>query len=78
MDRPKNCMDCPFHKVINDRDPDDWFNDDDEAVVCTKVTRPIDLKSRYVADRQEFKPVTVACRPYQKRKECETPKWCPL
>lgn len=78
MNKPTNCLDCPFHKVINDRDPDDWFNDDDEAVLCTKVNQKPDLKSKYVADRQEFKPVTTSCRPYQKRKESATPDWCPL
>ncbi len=56
-----NCMDCPMHKVMADPDPDDWFCDDDEKVVCTKVNRDI----------------TTACRPYNKRKECSVPEWCP-
>lgn len=60
--KPTNCMDCPFKKVFRDPDPDDWFNDDDEGVECTKMKRN----------------VTTACRPYNKRKECETPVWCPL
>ncbi len=59
----KNCMDCPHHKVELDPDPSDWFCDDDEKVVCTK---------------KKDKAITVACRPYNKRKECETPRWCPL
>ena len=25
------CVDCPYHRVDNDRDPEDWFNDDDEV-----------------------------------------------
>lgn len=58
----KNCMDCPHHSVQSDPDPLDWFNDDDEKVVCLKLN----------------KNITVACRPYQKRSECEVPKWCPL
>jgi hypothetical protein len=57
-----NCMDCPHHRVEMDPDPDDWFNDDDERVFCTK----------------QHKNITVACRPYNKRKECEIPDWCPL
>lgn len=57
-----NCIDCPFHSVLPDPDPDDWFCDDDVKVVCTK----------------ENKTITTACRPYNKRKECETPNWCPL
>lgn len=57
-----NCIDCPFHKVESDPDPDDWFCDDDVKVVCTKAK----------------KDITVACRPYNTRKESSTPKWCPL
>lgn len=32
-----NCLDCKAHKIIIDPEPqpDDWFCDDDEAVVCT-------------------------------------------
>lgn len=57
-----NCMDCPFHDVRPDPDPHDWFCDDDEKVYCTKANRNI----------------TVACRPYNKRKESEVPDWCPI
>ena len=55
-----NCMDCPHHRVY--ADPDDWFCDDDEKVVCS------------MADRN----ITIACRPHHKRRECEIPDWCPL
>ena len=58
----ENCMDCGYHRVYSDPDLEDWFCDDDEKVVCTKIN----------------KNITVACRPYNKRKECETPEWCPL
>lgn len=57
-----NCMDCPHHRVEADPDPDDWFCDDDIKVVCTKADRNI----------------TVACRPYNTRKESDIPEWCPL
>lgn len=57
-----NCMDCPYHIVKSDPDPNDWFNDDDEKVICSK----------------NGKTITVACRPYQKRRECSIPHWCPL
>lgn len=43
-------------------DPDPNDWFDDEKVVC-KVAA---------------KTITVACRPYNKRKECDVPKWCPL
>ncbi len=58
----KNCMDCPFHQVEMDPDPDDWFCDDDVKVVCKKAN----------------KNITVACRPYNTRRECDIPNWCPL
>lgn len=61
METKKNCMDCPYHEVLPDPDPDDWFCDDDEKVNCKKAN----------------KYITVACRPYQKREECGQPDWCP-
>ncbi len=60
-----NCIDCAHHKVQHDPDPLDWFNDDDVKVVCRKV-------------KQGHSAITTACRPYNIRKECEIPKWCPL
>ena len=57
-----NCMDCKFHIVLPDPDPNDWFCDDDVKVYCGKAERNI----------------TVACRPHHKREECEIPNWCPL
>lgn len=60
----ENCHQCQFHKVENDPDPDDWFNDDDVKVVCTK---------------KHNKTITSACRPYNIKKECAgIPNWCPL
>jgi hypothetical protein len=73
-----NCIDCPFHQVINDPDPDDWFCDDDKAVVCTKKQRKPDFTSKYVCDRQEFEIIASACRPYNLRKESQVPRFCPL
>jgi Fe-S-cluster containining protein len=58
----KTCIDCPSHEVLSDPDPYDWFCDDDVNVVCKK----------------NGKNITVACRPYQIRKECEIPEWCPI
>jgi len=58
----KNCIDCANHAVFADPDPNDWFCDDDCKVICT------------IND----KTITVACRPYNLKKECSTPKWCPL
>lgn len=65
-----NCMDCPFHLVRRDPDPNDWFCDDDEKVVCTNT--------KVVNNNGDGKVITSACRPYNKRRECEIPNWCPL
>lgn len=76
---PICCVDCKNHEVIPDPDPHDWFCDDDLAVVC-KLT-PNDnqnTESNYLADKQGFKCITRSCRPYNKRKESNRPKWCPL
>jgi len=59
---PENCLDCAFHKILHDPDPDDWFCDDDMKIHCTK----------------EEKDVMVSIRPYNLRKEGSSPKWCPL
>ena len=68
-----------MHQVINDRDPDDWFCDDDMAVVCTLTANPqLEPASRYLASRNPHRAVTLSCRPYKLRDESETPNWCPL
>jgi hypothetical protein len=75
----KSCLDCPMHKIIADPDPEDWFCDDDMAVVCTKTPNDDqNPSSKYASDRQGFKEVTSSCRPYNLRKETEVPEWCPL
>ena len=75
----KSCLKCPFHEVIPDPDPTDWFNADDVAVVCKKTTKERDLNSKYAVDRQQFKPISVADRPYQIKEEyIKIPNWCPL
>jgi hypothetical protein len=56
-----NCTECFEHEVLPDPDPNDWFCDDDVKVLCTVTKR--------------F--VTTTCRPYNIKKECGTPDWCP-
>ena len=56
-----NCVDCSSHIVSRDPDPNDWFNDDDVKVTC-------DINK---------KQITSSCRPYNIRKECDIPTWCP-
>lgn len=75
------CIDCPNHKVIADPDLDDWFNADDEAIVCLLSERissnPINSKSKYAVDRQKHRPIDVGIRPYQ-IKNVNVPCWCPV
>jgi len=77
--KEKNCLDCEHHEIINDNDPEDWFCDDDKAVIC-KLTPNVDkdTNSIWLADNQNFKCITVSCRPQNLKKESSTPKWCPL
>lgn len=74
-----NCCDCLHHEIIEDPDPDDWFCDDDVAVVC-KITKnkKRDQNSKHKSNHSEFRAITIACRPYNIKKECSTPTWCPL
>lgn len=73
----ENCMDCPNHVVVNDPDPHDWFNDDDEAVLC-KISPNVSNAERYAGGKFPHRPVSISIRPYNKRKECTVPDWCPL
>ncbi len=74
-----NCMDCEHHLVIPDPDPSDSFCDDDMAIVCTLTPNPkLNPGSQHKADQSEYRAVMVAIRPYNLRKEGDTPDWCPL
>jgi hypothetical protein len=73
-----SCMECPFHEVISDPDPTDWFCDDDVAVVCREMANDKRKEeSKYCSDMNQYKCITVSCRPYKTRKETPIPKWCP-
>ena len=73
-----HCKQCPHHRIINDRDPEDWFNDDDCAVTCTLVPNPQpEPSSKYLSDRCEHRVVAAACRPYE-AENVRVPDWCPL
>lgn len=74
-----NCLDCEYHQVIRDPDPDDWFCSDDLAVVCSLTPNPErDVISRWTSDHSRFKAITKSCRPHYLKKESTTPSWCPL
>ncbi len=74
----KSCLECDDHQVINDMDPNDWFCDDDMAVICrlTSNLKP-EPKSKWISNRSKFKVVTCSCRPYNLEKESKVPNWCP-
>ncbi len=74
-----NCMDCPHHETVPDPDPDDWFCDNDMAIVCTKTPNPKqNFDSKHQADHSPHRVVMCAIRPYNLRKEGDVPIWCPL
>jgi len=74
-----NCIDCQNHDIINDGDPDDWFCDDDVAVVCTKAkNQNRNPASRYISDHSPHRTITTSCRPHHIRQESNIPDWCPL
>lgn len=56
------CSQCPYSRILPDPDPDDWFNDDDERVYCTKLN----------------KDVARALRPYEVGKWDKVPDECPM
>jgi hypothetical protein len=36
------CGDCPYHEVLCDPDPHDWFNSDDVKVRCKATGKIVD------------------------------------
>jgi len=75
---PRCCAQCRQHIVIPDRDPTDWFNDDDCAVVCSCLYNPKpQARARRVADRSRYRVVGSMLRPYEV-KSVPRPAWCPL
>ena len=75
-----NCMDCNDHLVLPDPDPYDSFCDDDMKVLCLlRKDTPPKLSPSGSGHPCTGEPyITVSCRPYLLRKECEQPEWCPL
>ena len=74
----KNCTQCPHVLIVNDRDPNDWFCDDDTAVLCSLTPWEKGDLGPNAGGTWAYKPVTVSCRPYQIEKETLVPVWCPL
>jgi len=76
--KEKSCINCDNSLIINDRDPYDWFCDDDLAVVCKLVKNDKqDLDSRHPSDHSQYKAVAVSIRPYCVEREAIVPEWCP-
>lgn len=79
MTAPRSCIDCRNHRVESDRDPSDWFCDDDKCVLCTLKSKTPNPGSTWLSDRYAHMAATVSCRPYNLRKETTPlPEWCPL
>jgi hypothetical protein len=74
----KSCIECPFHKVIPDPDLDDWFNDDDMAVICTKEKNELKGKFNSPAYQQEHRIVESSLRPHEVKGIDYIPVWCPF
>jgi len=83
MNKPEFCVQCPFHRVDNDKDPSDWFNDDDEVLMCKKFENTIANSSDGCIDTYNegtplpFKMIAGSLRPYETPK-VEPPSFCPL
>lgn len=74
-----NCLECAYHQVIPDPEPDDWFCADDMAVVCTKSTNPErNVASKWKSHHSPFRSVVNSCRPHHLHAEAVRPGWCPL
>lgn len=79
-----NCLDCNFHKIIEDPDPYEEINNgfkikSDIAVVCAKEKNKNKMSDAiWNHARNDYRIITCCCKPVDIREESETPKWCPL
>lgn len=51
------CLKCQWHKIVEDKDPDDWFNDDDQAMFCTNPKN--NMEREWTSESQRNKIVSV-------------------
>lgn len=74
-----HCIDCPHHRIMSDPDPDDWFNDDDEALVCLHPECHREYSSAEERCYRGWKSVVIegSCRPYEIPK-ITIPEYCPF
>lgn len=80
-DPADTCLRCQHHEVIPDPDPDDWFNDDEVAVVCNLEPNPDrDSRARRYSGRQSRRCVVFGCEPTRQHlmDGSAIPSWCPL
>lgn len=76
MATKNKCINCVFHIIKNDKDPDDWFNDDDEVIMCKKTSNESgDTYARGCL--LPFKMIAGSLRPYE-TKDVNQPDWCPI
>ena len=75
----ENCLDCPKHISGYDPDPYDSFCSDDKYCACTLLPNDrLDKSNPRFSQGQPYRIVTCADRPYQLKKYCTIPEWCPL
>ena len=73
------CLRCEYMDIINDRDPHDWFNDDDVALICLLATNTDRNKeSLYISDRHKNRAISKSLRPYEIKEYAKIPEWCPF
>lgn len=69
--KPKNCLSCSSHHIVEDRNPFNPFRRKDRAILCRKL--PPLPKRRF-----DHRIITCSCNLQEMRQECRTPEWCPL
>ena len=74
------CLDCPNHRRIDDPDPDDWFRDGDEAIICTGKPNPNqNSKGSRLTDRSPYRTVRGGLYgTLDVAVVAKIPDWCPL
>lgn len=70
------CGECPFHRIINNPDPQEGLGSQDQALLCGKLPNDqINLCSRRAVDRS---PHRVICDRGRQLTKQPVPAWCPL
>lgn len=74
---PEYCSKCLAAICVNDPDPDDWFNDDDKAILCSLMPPRDDQFLSQAGIKFNHALVLSALRPTEFN-TFKRPNWCPL